>query len=107
MRSDVDELKGIAAGRLLAIWRETREMTEDPLERSLLCNARVLAECCYHRGQRAFADAEAVLSALTGRQMESLLKRLAEGASEEVPAEITAEENPSFDRERFEALREG
>ena len=103
MRERVDELRGITAGRLLTIWRETREMTEDPLERSLLCNARVLAECCYCGGERVFADEAAVLTALTGRQMESLLIRLAGGAVEE----LAAEENPSFDWTRFEALREG
>ena len=103
MRERVDELRGITAGRLLTIWQETREMTEDPLERSLLCNARVLAECCYCGGERVFADEAAVLAALTGRQMESLLVRLAGGAAEE----CSAEENPSFDRARFDALREG
>lgn len=103
MRERIDELRGMAAGRLLAIWRETREMTEDPLERSLLCNARVLAECCYCGGERVFADEAAVLATLTGRQMENLLMRLAGDAAEEV----AAEENPAFDRARFEALREG
>ena len=98
MRERIDELRGMAAGRLLAIWRETREMTEDPLERSLLCNARVLAECCYCGGERVFADEAAVLATLTGRQMESLLVRLAGDAAEEVAA---------VDRARFEALREG
>ena len=103
MKERVDELRGMSAGRLLAIWRETREMTEDPLERSLLCNARVLAECCYRGGERVFADEAAVLTTLTGRQMESLLARPAGSAAEE----FAAEENPSFDRARFEALREG
>ena len=103
MRERIDELRGMSAGRLLAIWRETRKMTEDPLERSLLCNARVLAECCYCGGERVFADEAAVLTTLTGRQMESLLVRLAGGAAEELAAEV----NPSFDRARFETLREG
>ena len=40
---DIDELRAPTAGRLLVIWRETRETAEDPLERTLLCNARVLA----------------------------------------------------------------
>ena len=103
MRERIDELRSLTAGRLLAIWRETREMTEDPLERSLLCNARVLAECCWRGGERMFADEAAVLTALTGRQIEDLLARLADGGTEERTAEV----NPSFDRARFEALREG
>jgi len=99
----IDELRPLSAGRLLAIWRETREVTEDPLERSLLCNARVLAECCYHEGERVFDDELAVLSALTGRQMEKLLVRLAGDTPVSPPAEV----NPAFDQARFNALREG
>ena len=46
---DVDELRPLTAGRLLELWREGRE-TEDPLERVLLCNGRILAECCFCQG---------------------------------------------------------
>ena len=49
---EVDELRPLTAGRLLAIWRESAREAEDPLERSLLSNARVLAECCWSRGSR-------------------------------------------------------
>jgi len=101
--SGIDELRPLSAGRLLAIWRETRDVTEDPLERSLLCNARVLAECCYCEGERVFDDELAVLSSLTGRQMEKLLVRLAGDAPASSPAAV----NPAFDQTRFEALREG
>ena len=38
----MDELRPLTAGRLLALWRECRE-TEDPLERVLRCNGRILA----------------------------------------------------------------
>ena len=103
MMGGIDELCPLSAGRLLAIWRETREVTEDPLERSLLCNARVLAECCLRGGERVFADELAVLSSLTGRQMEKLLARLAGDAPAAAPAEV----NPAFDEARFDALREG
>ena len=103
MMSGIDELRSLSAGRLLAIWRETRDVTEDPLERSLLCNARVLAECCYHEGERVFDDELAVLSSLTGRQMEKLLVRLAG----DVPASAPAAVNSAFDQARFDALREG
>lgn len=100
---EIDELRPLTAGRLLAIWRESREAAEDPLERTLLCNAAVLAESCFFRGQRAFSDGAAVLEARTGRQIEALLRRLAAGG--EPPAGDA--ENPAFDRARFEALREG
>ena len=99
----VEELRGLTAGRLLEIWRESGGQTEDPLERSLLCNARVLAECCYHEGERVFDDELAVLSSLTGRQMEKLLVRLAG----DVPASAPAAVNSAFDQARFDALREG
>ena len=71
---DVDELRPLTAGRLLTLWREHRE--EEPLERALLCNARVLAESCFYRGEPAFGSSEEVLEELTGRQMESLLRAL-------------------------------
>ena len=75
---EVDELRPLTAGRLLAIWRESAREAEDPLERSLLSNARVLAECCLRQGEPVFTDEGAVLAALTGRQMAELLGRLAE-----------------------------
>ena len=49
----MDELRPLTAGRLLALWRECRE-TEDPLERVLRCNGRILAECCFFRGERVY-----------------------------------------------------
>ena len=70
---DIDELRPLTAIRLLELWRACRKETEDPLERTLLCNARVLAECCFCRSEPAFSDEKAVLSALTGRQMAELL----------------------------------
>ena len=94
----VDELRPLTAGRLLSIWRESREETADPLERALLSNACVLAECCFFQGEPVFADAEAVLAALLPRQMEELLRRLAGGIGEH--------RNPAFDQSRFEALLE-
>lgn len=100
---EIDRLRPMPAARLLAIWRDTREQTEEPLERCLLCNAQVLAECCWRGEERAFASAEQVLASLTGRQMEALLRRL----MEEEPARAPDAENPAFDPERFRALREG
>lgn len=101
--SAIDELRPPAAGRLLAIWRQCREETEDPLERTMLCNARILAESCFFEGKPVFDGGEAALSALTGRQMEGLLRRL---AGEDVPPSAPpGEANPAFDQERFDALR--
>ena len=97
---EIDELRALTAGRLLALWRQAREAAEDPLERTLLCNAEVLAESCFCRGRRAFPDGAAVLEELTGRQIEELLRTLASGGQPEA-----AMENPAFDRARFEALR--
>ena len=96
---EVDELRPLTAGRLLAIWRESAQAAEDPLERSLLSNARVLAECCWFQGELAFPDSGAVLEELTAREMESLLAML-DGTGE------AAQLNPAFDPARFQALRE-
>ena len=100
---DIDRLRPMPAARLLAIWRDTRERTEEPLERCLLCNAQVLAECCFRGEEAAFSSAEEVLEQLTGRQIEALLRRL---MGEEPPASPKAE-NPAFDPERFRTLKEG
>ena len=99
---DIDELRPLTAGRLLALWRETREAAEDPLERTVLCNARIAAACCFYRGEPVFEDEQAVLADLTGHQIETLLRRLAE-------AEPAKEETgkPAFNQRRFETLREG
>lgn len=51
----VDELRPLTTGRLLALWRESRE-ADDPLERVLLCNGRILAECCFFQGERVYED---------------------------------------------------
>ena len=44
MMEELDELRPPTAWRLLEIWRGTRELAEEPLERALLCNAQVLAD---------------------------------------------------------------
>ena len=75
--SGMDELRPLTAGRLLAIRRTVRAAGGDALEEAALCNARVLAESCFRDGEPAFADAEAVLAALTFPEMETLLERLA------------------------------
>lgn len=97
---DIDELRTPSAGRVLKLWRECREMAEDPLERVLLANAAILAECCFFRSERVFADADAVLEALTGGEMENLLYRLSGGGG-------VQQVNSNFDEGRFKELLEG
>ena len=46
----VDALKPLTAGELLELWRYYRERVEDPLERTLLCNAAILRDSCYCQG---------------------------------------------------------
>lgn len=100
---NVDELRPLTAGRLLELWRACRGV-EDPLERVLLCNGRILSECCFSQGERVYGDETEVLADLTGRQMERLLRRLGSGGGSEdrrPPAETV---NPEFDAARFAAL---
>ena len=77
---ELDELRQLTAGRLLAIWRESGEAAEEPGERALLCNARVLAESCFLEGKAVFRNGEDVLEALTPREMELLLRQLPQRA---------------------------
>ena len=98
---NVEELRPLNAGRLLAIRREVQgEGTED-WALGIVCNARVLAECCYADGSRVFPNGEAVLESMTVREMERLLELLAEG---NLPS---GGGNPNFDPARFRALKEG
>ena len=94
------EWRELSAGRLLAIRREVLRETEDSLERDLLCNAAVLAESLTEDGERVYPDGEAVLGALSCREMEALLRELLEGAGR-------SGGNPNFDWRRYQALRGG
>lgn len=96
----VKTMRPLSAGRLLAIRREVTAGEPDEAVRGLLCNARVLWECCFSGEEPVFADAEAVLNALTVREMEGLLWCLSEDATS------PSETNPQFDEARFRALRE-
>ena len=89
----VDAMKPLTAGELLGLWQRFREKIEDPLERTLLCNAAILRESCYCQ------DEGEVLRDLTPREMETLLLRLAEG--EAAPEECSG----AFDFQRFAAMR--
>ena len=95
-----DELRPLSAGRLLTLWRESGKTAEEPLERALLCNAAVIAESCYGQEEPVFEGPEAVLEAMTPREMEAVLRLLAEAGNAAGGAE-----NPTFDAERFETLR--
>lgn len=94
------EWRELSAGQLLAIRREVLRETEDALERDLLCNAAVLAESLTEDGERVYPDGEAVLGALSCREMEELLRELLEGAGQ-------GGGNPRFDWRRYQALRGG
>ena len=76
----VDALKPLTAGELLELWRYYRERVEDPLERTLLCNAAILRDSCYCQGEAVYGDELEALRDLTPGEMEDLLLRLAEGA---------------------------
>ena len=100
---DMDELRPLTAGRLLELWQAFRGL-EDPLERVLLCNGRILSECCFFQGERVYGDETEVLADLTGRQMERLLRRLAEGGGTGERRPQAGTVNPEFDVARFAAL---
>ncbi len=104
---DIGELRPLTAGRLLELWRECREIG-DPLERVLRCNGLILSECCFLQGERVYENEMEALEDLTGRQMELLLRRLAESGGPEGHRSENgaAEVNPGFDPDRFQALRE-
>ncbi len=109
MSGGVDELRPLTAGRLLSIRRAVRRETEDELEQALLCNARVLAECCFRGEEPVFRDGDEVLEKLTCREMETLLSALAAGrgsAGAAASAPDPASVNPNFDGQRFRRLRE-
>lgn len=94
---EMDALSPLTAGALLGLWRWYREKIDDPLERTLLCNAAILRESCRFQGEPVFRDEWEVLRELTPHEMETLLLRLANGESGQV--------NPGFDPEQFAAMR--
>ena len=94
----IEELRPLTAGALLGLWQAHREAYDDPLERTLRCNAAILQASCHADGEAVYRDEAEVLDDLTPREMERMLTLLAEGRQPE-------RENPAFDSVRFEALR--
>ena len=95
----VDAMKPLTAGELLGLWQRFREKIEDPLERTLLCNAAILRDSCLCEGKAVYGDEWEVLRDLTSGEMEELLGRLAEG---ETPPE---ESGGTFDFQRFADMK--
>ena len=90
----VDAMKPLTAGELLGLWQRFREKIEDPLERTLLCNAAILRDSCYCQGEAIYGDELEVLRDLTPGEMEDLLLRLAED-----------ERGGTFDLQRFADMK--
>ena len=101
MTTAVEELRPLSAGRLLHIRRTVQAEGVEDWAVPLVCNARVLAECCYTGGERVFSRGEAVLESLTVREMEALIRQLGGEATQR-----NGVENPGFDPARFLALKE-
>lgn len=95
----VDALKPLTAGELLELWRYYRERVEDPLERTLLCNAAILRDSCYCQGEAVYGDELEALRDLTPGEMEDLLLRLAEGEA------LPEERGGTFDLQRFADMK--
>lgn len=87
------------SGELLELWRYYRERVEDPLERTLLCNAAILRDSCYCQGEAVYGDELEALRDLTPGEMEDLLLRLAEGEA------LPEERGGTFDLQRFADMK--
>ena len=93
----IEELRPLTAGALLGLWQAHREAYDDPLERTLRCNAAILQKSCRCRGKAVYRDEMEVLGDMTSREMEVLLTQLAEGETEQGGG--------AFDFRRFTAMK--
>ena len=93
----IEELRPLTAGALLGLWQAHREAYDDPLERTLRCNAAILQKSCRCRGKAVYRDEMEVLGDMTSREMEVLLTQLAEGETEQGGG--------TFDFRRFAAMK--
>ena len=66
----IEELRPLTAGALLGLWQAHREAYDDPLERTLRCNAAILQASCHADGEAVYRDEAEVLDDLTPREME-------------------------------------
>ena len=95
----VDEMKPLTAVELLNLWQTYRQRSDDPLERTLLCNAAILRDSCHCQGEAVYGDELEVLRDLTPGEMEDLLLRLAEGEA------LPEERGGTFDLQRFADMK--
>lgn len=93
---NVDAMSRLTAGELLELWQICREKFEDPLERTLMCNAAILQRSCSYQGTPVYQNEMEVLRDMTPGEMETLLVWLADGEPEQ---------SGSFDFERFAAMK--
>lgn len=64
----IEELRPLTAGALLGLWQAHREAYDDPLERTLRCNAAILQASCHADGEAVYRDEAEVLDDLTPRR---------------------------------------
>ncbi len=93
----VDALRPLTAGELLGCGG-TPGGVDDPLERTLRCNAAILREAAMS-GRGGLRDEPEVLRDLTPGEMEDLLLRLAEGEA------LPEERGGTFDLQRFADMK--
>lgn len=103
MMEELDELRPPTAWRLLEIWRGTRELAEEPLERALLCNAQVLAESCLRQGKPGVPRRRGGPDRADRRGDGNDAAPSGGGGTLPAPAAV----NRDFDQGRFQALKEG
>ena len=65
----IEELRPLTAGALLGLWQAHREAYDDPLERTLRCNAAILQASCHADGEAVYRDEAEVLDDLTPREI--------------------------------------
>lgn len=103
MTQPIDELRMPTAGQLLRIRRTVCAGGWDAEETGLRCNAQVLAESCFWKGEAVFPDGEAVLDRLSVAEMDRLLDRIF--STEPLRGKPKGGTNPRFDEARFRALQ--
>ncbi len=103
MMRAIDELRAPTAGQLLRIRRAVCAGGWDAEETGLRCNAQVLAESCFWKGEAVFPDGEAVLDGLSVAEMDRLLDRIFDGKPPQ--GRQKGGINPHFDEARFRVLQ--